>query len=415
MNRMKISVLGSVFLVILFQAGTTFGIPIFARKYNLSCFTCHTAFPTLNEFGQRFKANGYQIPTTIEDTPIWDSVQLPIAAVAHAVYEDAKVTDHTVEGASEKTTGFADTGVDVLSGGTLTRHVSYFVGLPIEEGAVEVEQSLIILNNLLSSPTNWVNLKIGKFFLDTPFAENLMVPGAVNQTLFLSPVEEGFALGHPQLGIAVMGLLTNVGDGLRYEAGVFNGNNILSDNNRTKDLYARVTQAVNINSAPLRVGVLVYHGKQPVGEADSSFNRVAFDFEMYDPRTKRVYVYGEFMHGKDDDSDAVDPGDQPFEFNGVFVGANVLIKPEELIFFIKYDRVHATKQFDLDPAVIADFGDVDTVSSIDVGVRYFLIANVALQAEFISERNTIGYPANGAARVTDVDSRTFAVGFDFDF
>jgi hypothetical protein len=415
MNRIKISVLVTMFLVILFQAGTTFGIPIFARKYNVSCFACHTAFPTLNEFGQRFKANGYQIPATVEDTPIWDSNQLPIAAVAHSAYEDAKVTDHTVEGASEKTSGFADTGVDVLSGGTLTKHVSYFLGLPIEEGAVEVEQSLIILNNLLSSPTTGVNLKIGKFFLDTPFAENLMVPGAVNQTLFLSPVEEGFALGSPQLGVAVMGLLTNVAGGLRYEAGIFNGNNISGDNNRAKDFYARVTQAVNINSAPLRVGVLVYHGKQPVGEADSSFNRVAFDFELYDPPTKRVYVYGEFMHGKDDDSDAVDPGDQPFEFNGVFVGANVLVKPEQLLAFIKYDHLDVSKQFDLDPAVIADFGNVDTVSSIDVGIRYFLIANVALQVEFINERNIIGYPANGAARVIDVDSRTFAVGFDFDF
>jgi hypothetical protein len=415
MPRIKYSILGTMFLVFLFQAGTTFGIPIFARKYNVSCFTCHTAFPTLNEFGQRFKANGYQIPATLEDIPIWDSNQLPIAAVAHSAYEDAKVTDHTVEAASEKTTGFADTGVDVLSGGTLTKHVSYFVGLPIEEGEVEVEQSLIILNNLLSSPTTWVNVKIGKFFLDTPFAENLMVAGAPNQTLFLSPVEEGFAPGAPQLGAAVMGLFTKVGGGLRYEAGIFNGNNISSDNNRAKDFYARVTQGVNIHSAPLRFGVLVYHGKQPVGDADSSFNRVAFDFEMYDPHTKRVYLYAEYMHGKDDDSDAVDPGDQSFEFNGGFIGANVLILPEQLLFFAKYDHVNVKEQFNLDPAIIADFGDVDTVSSFDVGIRYFFIANAALQVEFISQRNNIAYPANGAARVTDVDSRTFAVGFDFDF
>ena len=415
MNRMKFSVLGTVFLVILFQAGTALGIPIFARKYNVSCFTCHTAFPTLNEFGQRFKANGYQIPATLEDTPIWDSNQLPIAAVAHSVYEGGKVTDHTVEDASETTSGFADTGVDVLSGGTLTRHVSYFLGLPIEEGEVEVEQSLIILNNLSSSPTNWVNLKIGKFFLDTPFAENLMVPGAINQTLFLSPMEEGFALGSPQLGAAVMGLMTGVGGGLRYEAGIFNGNNISSDNNLSKDFYARVTQGFDVNSAPLRVGFLVYHGKQPVGEAESSFNRVGVDFEMYDPRTKRVYVYGEFMHGTDDDSDPVDPGDQPFEFNGFFIGSNILVKPEELMVFIKYDHIDVTQQYDLDPAVIADYGDVNTVSTFDIGLRYFVIANVALQVEFINEQNTIGYPSNGAARVIDVDSRTYAIGFDFDF
>jgi hypothetical protein len=37
-------------------------IPEFARKYGFNCNMCHTGFTKLNDFGQRFRDNGYQIP-----------------------------------------------------------------------------------------------------------------------------------------------------------------------------------------------------------------------------------------------------------------------------------------------------------------------------------------------------------------
>jgi len=33
----------------------TAAIPAFARKYGLACSACHTAWPELNAFGQRFR------------------------------------------------------------------------------------------------------------------------------------------------------------------------------------------------------------------------------------------------------------------------------------------------------------------------------------------------------------------------
>ena len=41
-------------------------VPVFARKYHTTCFTCHTTPPLLNDFGLRFQANGYELPGTIE-------------------------------------------------------------------------------------------------------------------------------------------------------------------------------------------------------------------------------------------------------------------------------------------------------------------------------------------------------------
>src|SRR5436305_14596598 len=37
-------------------------VPEFARQYAVSCQTCHSIAPRLNDFGQGFKANNYNWP-----------------------------------------------------------------------------------------------------------------------------------------------------------------------------------------------------------------------------------------------------------------------------------------------------------------------------------------------------------------
>ena len=61
-------------------------IPAFARKYGLPCSACHIGWPELNNFGQVFRDNGYQMmnerdspitrdpsyfPITVRITPQW--------------------------------------------------------------------------------------------------------------------------------------------------------------------------------------------------------------------------------------------------------------------------------------------------------------------------------------------------------
>src|ERR1700716_1998878 len=53
-------------------------VPAFARKYGLPCSACHTAWPELNNFGQTFRDNGYQLNND-HDSPIYqDPGYLPI-------------------------------------------------------------------------------------------------------------------------------------------------------------------------------------------------------------------------------------------------------------------------------------------------------------------------------------------------
>ena len=48
-------------ITLMFTAGDLFAIPAFARKYNMSCKTCHSPFPYLKPYGNEFAANGFRL------------------------------------------------------------------------------------------------------------------------------------------------------------------------------------------------------------------------------------------------------------------------------------------------------------------------------------------------------------------
>ncbi|MBM4344776.1 MAG: hypothetical protein FJ100_15525 [Deltaproteobacteria bacterium] len=58
------SLAAGLFLVVAWTACATdaHAIPAFARRYETSCTTCHTAFPRLTPFGEAFRRNAYRFP-----------------------------------------------------------------------------------------------------------------------------------------------------------------------------------------------------------------------------------------------------------------------------------------------------------------------------------------------------------------
>jgi len=70
-------------------------IPAFARKTNMACSTCHTAWPALNAFGRQYKEHGYRLghleaPTkTISENLKWDE-SLPVSVILVARPYDKK-------------------------------------------------------------------------------------------------------------------------------------------------------------------------------------------------------------------------------------------------------------------------------------------------------------------------------------
>ncbi len=55
---------GLVFALIFILSSQVLATSQWARKYDMGCTSCHTAFPRLNYFGEQFKRNGYQMPGT---------------------------------------------------------------------------------------------------------------------------------------------------------------------------------------------------------------------------------------------------------------------------------------------------------------------------------------------------------------
>src|SRR5215471_19456867 len=47
-------------------------LPAFARKYGMPCSACHEAWPVLNNFGQVFRDNGYQLGNE-RDAPVYQT------------------------------------------------------------------------------------------------------------------------------------------------------------------------------------------------------------------------------------------------------------------------------------------------------------------------------------------------------
>ncbi len=110
-------------------------IPAFARKYGMPCSACHEAWPKLNNFGQTFKDNGYQMmndrdapifqqaaywPVAFRITPNWhrESVnRTDITNPATTLTTEGQLTTH----------GFDLSGMDILAAGTLAKNISFLL------------------------------------------------------------------------------------------------------------------------------------------------------------------------------------------------------------------------------------------------------------------------------------------------
>ena len=155
-------------LFFLLSLSDAHALPAFARKYGLRCSACHEAWPMLNYFGQKFKDNGYQMMND-RDAPIWQNngywpVTMRITPSWHRESTD-KVAIDTPTGpltGQQRITahGFDVGGLDILSGGTLDKNISFLFVLSSDEtAAFHFESVNARFDNLFGSP--WLNLKMG--------------------------------------------------------------------------------------------------------------------------------------------------------------------------------------------------------------------------------------------------------------
>ena len=146
----------------------------------------------LNYFGQKFKDNGYQLMND-RDAPIWQNngywpVTIRITPTWHRESTDKVAVDQAATGQQRVTaSGFDVGGLDLLSGGTLDKNLSFLFVLSSDEtAAFHFESVNARFDNLFGSP--WLNVKVGKFELDNIVSEK--------RGLTLSANGGGFQLYH---------------------------------------------------------------------------------------------------------------------------------------------------------------------------------------------------------------------------
>ncbi len=140
-------------------------IPAFARRYKMSCTTCHTPFPRLKAYGNEFAANGFMIPEEEKDRDYViagdDMLRLnrdfPIA-----VRFDAFATMFENEDGDVATDLQSPFGLKMLSGGPLAKDIGYyFYFFMSERGEVAgIEDAYIHFNNLGGAP---LDIMVGQF------------------------------------------------------------------------------------------------------------------------------------------------------------------------------------------------------------------------------------------------------------
>lgn len=450
--------------------GKVMAIPAFARKYGLPCSACHTAWPELNNFGQVFRDNGYQLMND-RDSPIWQNpsyfpITFRITPNWHREAADHQVIDSpdgcfgtsplnpclSVAGKVNQS-GFDLSGMDLWSAGTLYKNIS-FVLLPSSDSTAvwHFEAAWVRFDNLHNS--RWLNVRFGRFELDNLISEKRMLflsnNGGFYQIYhFNTPGStNNFGYGDNQIGVELAG--HSVDSYTRYsiavlssnEGGVGFTNDVVpggSAASRTYDVNLAFSQAFDAKSLGFeRIGAFAYIGQRPtfyqtadggdeqlVGLGNKSFYRVgvAGDLYIHNLEFLPLFMYGHdnaYLGTATSSQGALPSGAHAPSFYGGFLESHYYLNPQNVILG-RFEKINVGQQ-----AFSGGNSNFGNVTAYSLGYRWYPImfsrAGIALNGEY-SRTKSIGIvPESGDGTggpplfPTDgVWSSSIFFGIDFDF
>lgn len=332
-------------VVLVASASPALAVPVFARKYQTSCQTCHTIFPKLNPFGQAFRLNGYRLPAEteeqIKETPVSLGSEAHKRVFPEMVYPsdlpggapfalNMKLaslysSSHDENGTQKIKNDFQfPQEANLFTAGTLGDRFGFFGELAFIEGPdgsaeLEIEHARLDINSVVGRE-HLLNLRIGKLApnLFDGFQEMwIMTDNGIDSLFAYNPIgiHGGTGLGEEGGGISLPGNVRGIemygvaAHRLLYVVGV--AQPILSEGpngsfgaNGKKDFYGRLDYkfggmgldgdttgvtlpAENWREHSFRVGAFGYTGdgkEIPFDVTDEEGN----PFKMEDRRYNRV-------------------------------------------------------------------------------------------------------------------------------
>lgn len=157
--------------------GPLSAVPVFARRYRVSCQLCHLPIPKLTAFGEQFAANGYRMAANEEprDTIATGDPLLRLPReLPLAMRLDAYAQGY---GNGRAATDFQTPYIiKVFASGPITQNLSYYMYINLlERGEVGgFEDAVLIGNDLAGLP---VDVQVGQFQISDPlFKRELRLP-----------------------------------------------------------------------------------------------------------------------------------------------------------------------------------------------------------------------------------------------
>lgn len=270
-----------IFMLLIFHESSN-AIPAFARKYSMSCQTCHSPFPRLKPYGADFAGNGfvlgdkdaprYFVQTGDEELSLIRDIPLALRLEGYVTYNNLK---------SDRFDFSAPYLLKLLSGGEIAKDISYyFYFFFSERGEVAgMEDAFVMFNNLFDQD---LDLYVGQFQVSDPlFKRELRLtfedyqiyrtrPGLTKTNL---TYDRGLMLtyGLPSGTDIILEVLNGTGIGAANSFRIF-------DDDKYKNFFGRISQDV---TEGVRVGAFGYYGKENL--EDSFSRKFTNTFSMWGP------------------------------------------------------------------------------------------------------------------------------------
>ena len=252
-----------LFFALCFLAEQSAAIPAFARKYDMSCTTCHAPIPKLKAYGDEFAANGFQLAdkeaprffrnTGDDQLSLMRELPLALRLEGYARWQPQTA------GRSDFETPYL---LKLLSGGIIAKDVSYYFYFFFgERGEVAgLEDAFIMFNNVFKSE---LDIYVGQFQVSDPlFKRELRLTLEDYQVYRTTPgtslasltYDRGlmFAYGFPSKTDLTFEVLNGAGLGGMDATRSF-------DPDGYKNFFLRLSQEV---SEKFRIGGFGYLGKE---------------------------------------------------------------------------------------------------------------------------------------------------------
>jgi hypothetical protein len=353
---------------VLMQMQQAEAVPAFARKYNMSCTTCHAPIPRLKAYGDEFAGNGFVLAD--QDAPRYfvptgdDRLDL-IRDFPIGVRFDGYMRHSTATG---KEADLATPWIlKLLSGGSITDNVAYYFYFYMNErGEVAgVEDAFLMFNNLLGID---LDVYIGQFQVSDPLFKGELRLTYEGYRLYQTKIGDSRAsLGYDRGIMVTLGLET--GTDIAFE--IVNGNGLGEadeqrnyDDDKYKNVAGRISQDVNDY---IRIGGFGYYGSESDTTGRNELYMIGGDASLSYMDYAELNL--QYLFREDDNPGFTTP-DTAIQTNGILA---------ELIIMPHGDRsrwygVAMYNQVDSD----LDAHDYETITA---HIGYMLRTNIRLQLE----------------------------------